>query len=331
MDAKLTGAVSGIQSGDAVTLIEIVWKLGGETEAAAQAAGRGWILTSYANRAALSAAMTAAGNPLPAGMTDSFITYGDPGIAAIAAFPSAGYALSSVNLVSGQTYTPAVRVTESRSGSGAYAGGWSAASPFIVWSVYDSFTDTDGTLLNNHISNTGHGWVKYLKSGAANAEEPGTAVIASGVLKMGDVTNWSSYYNGWTPPSANYTVQLVFTISTLGNSAGGVMGRVDPATGTFYGFQLMGQSAGNYYLFKNVNGVQTVLATGTISTPAVGNYTVALVMNGTSIVGKINGTVIASVTDASITAAGKAGIRGDWTGVAPAGITHIDSYMVFTN
>jgi hypothetical protein len=98
MNATLTGTVSGIGSGDSVNQLEIVWKSGAESEAAAMAAGRGVILTG----------------------------------ANATAFTAGGYSLSSTALVSGQTYTPAIRVTENMSGGGTQTGVWTSGTAFVA-------------------------------------------------------------------------------------------------------------------------------------------------------------------------------------------------------
>lgn len=105
MDVNFKGVVSGIQFGDAITKIEIVWKLGNETEAQAQAAGRAitWV----------------------AGVDD----------AKIAAYQTAnGQTITGINLPEG-AYIPAVRITESRSGAGAYVGPWTSGAQIAVGSA----------------------------------------------------------------------------------------------------------------------------------------------------------------------------------------------------
>ena len=99
MQATVTGVASGIQSGDAVTLIEIVWKLGGETEA--QAINNNRFVNLNNN-------------------TD------------INRFFGIGYILNSTYLILGQTYVPAARVTESRGGVGSFTGPWTEGSIFTV-------------------------------------------------------------------------------------------------------------------------------------------------------------------------------------------------------
>lgn len=122
MDALIKGVASGIESGDVITLIEIVWKLGGETEAAAQAAGRGVNLSSP---------------------TD------------IAAYQASGYALSSANLLANTSYTPSVRVTESRGGAGAYVGAWNDGSLFFTGVVAEFLGASVDTGFSAHTVGSG--------------------------------------------------------------------------------------------------------------------------------------------------------------------------------
>lgn len=154
MIATIKGIVSGIQSGDAITIIEVVWKLRTstgpdvyESSATAQTAGRGIILTSLADRTALSSALTLAGQTLNSGIVDANIVYGSAGQTALTAYWNAatpslagsGYSLTEGNggaaLINGSTYTPSVRVYESRNSgadAGPYTGGWVDQTPFTA-------------------------------------------------------------------------------------------------------------------------------------------------------------------------------------------------------
>lgn len=199
MNATINGSVSGIDAGDALTIVEVLWKLRTstgpdvfESESTAQTNGRGCIFTSYADRTALSAAMSAAGNPLSAGMTDSSIIYGSAGSSAITAFLGSGYAISSVYLVAGSTYTPVTRATESRGGSGVFMGGWTSFSPFTAPSNFgfvDTFTGSNGAAFDATI------WSAPFASTPA-AAAGFTANIQANSASISVAANSSTAYGG---------------------------------------------------------------------------------------------------------------------------------------
>jgi hypothetical protein len=90
--------VSGLGAGDSINKIEICWKLSGTDadEAAAMAAGRGVTWNSPADDAKIAAFQTTTGQNVDVG-----------------------------SLVLGAAYTPAIRITENKSGGGTQVGAWS--------------------------------------------------------------------------------------------------------------------------------------------------------------------------------------------------------------
>lgn len=192
--------------------------------------------------------------------------------------------------------------------------------------VSDTFTGVDGTLLSAHTADSGQTWTRYTHTGTAGADETGTGSLLSNMLRLGAGASWSAYYNNWVPATPDYTVKASMVITTAGNCNVTVLGRVDPASGTYYALGYSPTSAGPWYLYKHVAGAETVLATGMRAGVNGTTVTLELVMSGSSIVGKINGVTVNSSTDSSITAAGRAGLRGNQN-VDSTGLVSVDNFI----
>ena len=99
----------------------------------------------------------------------------------------------------------------------------------------------------------------------------------------------------------------------------GVVGRLDTANtnGTYY-YLRYEQTNLVWVLYKVVSGTWTWLGQSGTQTLSTGTtYRVALDMTGTSIRALVDGTQVVSVTDSSITAAGRGGIALGFHGSAP--------------
>ena len=117
------------------------------------------------------------------------------------------------------------------------------------------------------------------------------------------------YYCSPSPANANYDVQLDIVsenAASFTNGHGmGVMGRVSTSAATGY---ILYVDWHGLYLYKIVNGTYTSLGSYAFTAANNVTYTLKLEMRGTTIKGYLDGTERISVTDSSITAAGKAGI-----------------------
>ena len=163
----------------------------------------------------------------------------------------------------------------------------------------DTFTDTTGTLLENHTGSTGATWTKN------PAFSTGSAVITNANRIRGGATN-GIYYASGTPASADYDVEADLFVASVAGAAG-LLGRENTAAGTYY---LLDYETGStaWKLYAIVNG-STAASTSFSQTLTVGQtYHVRLAMRGSSITGYVNGTAVVSLTDSNITAAGKAGV-----------------------
>ena len=186
--------------------------------------------------------------------------------------------------------------------------------------VTDNFTESGGNvdLSASHTGETGADWSDHpsytgarLTLDATNDEvfaTGSTAAFASGV-----------------PGSPDYYVQGGFIArSNLALTNIGITGRMDTTANTMYGVRFnpdLGASGGQWQLFKVVSGTFTQLAVwepgAALTTGQI--YLVRLTMTGTTIAVSIDGTQRMSVTDSSITAAGRAGIRAGGTATATTG------------
>jgi hypothetical protein len=154
----------------------------------------------------------------------------------------------------------------------------------VNWTPFTSHTIDQGGPATNHPSESG-AW--YIYGGKALCRTPGLV-----------------YYDG-TPLSANYTVYAdVYILTSTGST--GVAGRISTTAQTYY-TAYFEKTTNKVVLAKRVNGAITTL--GVTSAVYSGYHYLELDMNGTTIRALVDGVQVLSVTDSSITAAGKGGIR----------------------
>lgn len=177
--------------------------------------------------------------------------------------------------------------------------------------VYDSFTDTNGTLLDSHIGELGASWTFHPGYNANKID------ITSNSLRNTDGNN-GCYYASGIPPSPNYSVSATLFANTVPGTTGGrgVAGRMNIAQDTLYAARYRSDLT-SWELYKNVNTAQTSLGTAGVTLIASTSYTIKLRMIGSSITMLVNGVpVIGPVVDTSITDTGRAGVRADNMGGA---------------
>jgi lysophospholipase L1-like esterase len=184
----------------------------------------------------------------------------------------------------------------------------------------DTFTGTNGVLLENHTGEVGATWAKH--GGFA-----GTFTIQANRI-------WSSsgeghYYASGVPSSANYDVTTtIYAASNDTFSMAGAMGRaVAGATNTSYtAFAIWNGTDTRVYLKRWVAGTGTDISNVVITTPTVGtSHTLTLRMSGSSISALWDGVVVLGpITDTNISAAGRAGVISNGIGSTTTG-WHIDT------
>jgi hypothetical protein len=126
----------------------------------------------------------------------------------------------------------------------------------------------------------------------------------------------------------------VFVATSLTNDLVGVTGRLDTtvANGTFYG-AVFDQLSHTWILYSVVNGTKVSLGSSATPAMAVGTtHRLALDMSGTAIRMLVDGSPVASVVNAAITAAGRAGFALGF-GAANTTVTdttgmHLDNFRV---
>ena len=192
----------------------------------------------------------------------------------------------------------------------------------------DAMAGTAAATLQSRAGEIGANWTKHPISTA-------DAVLTStNRVRKSGTTAAALYYASGMPASADYTVESDLYVATtnVASDAAGVVGRLDPnnTQGTYYlmRYEQAGQA---WSLFSVVNNSWSYLA-GAGQTLAQGQtYRMALDMKGSTIRMLVDGVQIASVTNSSITAAGKAGIMlggaGTTTDTDGTGY-HLDSFRV---
>ena len=169
--------------------------------------------------------------------------------------------------------------------------------------VNDTFTDSNGTLLQDHTGELGATWTKY-------PGYTGDATIDTNLLYGAGVNIFDTYYASGAPRSADYYVQatLVFKTSVVG-ARFGILGRADQTVSagndTYY-YVDYEQFTGVWTLYKIVAGVNISL--GTFAQNDGADHVARLDMVGTTIRLIIDTLEQVSVTDSAISAAGRAGL-----------------------
>ena len=186
--------------------------------------------------------------------------------------------------------------------------------------VTDTFTDTNGTNITSHTGETGATWTKH-----ASATNTGHPQISSNQLITTETAVNETYYASGTSVGADYTVSLDYTFNNSeNNEICGPGGRLSTSASTGY-FFIYFKNVNQARLYKYVSGTLTQIGSGVSFTPTNGaTYKLTLGLSGNSITGKLQrlsdsqflqsgGTFSASeancvsVTDSSITSAGRAG------------------------
>lgn len=87
--------------------------------------------------------------------------------------------------------------------------------------IHDTFTATDGTLLESHLGETGHGWIKNSSASHAGTQEvfnnraaPGNSFLLAGIPIAGDEYDLAA--DMYARSTISFTSQIVFQSSTTG-------------------------------------------------------------------------------------------------------------------
>lgn len=260
--------------------------------------------------------------PLTSGTTKVFveILVRPPGVSVGTAFPQNPFHVGFVRPGFSDHYYPPIPVDGNAIvvdlPLSADSLGWSAINTAVLRLIeypssgppptaflVDALTDTDGTPLTSHSPTVGSTWV----GGDTSMQ------CHSNGAYMHSAGSFQQYANNATPPSADYTVEADITVYTAGSGGGlGVLGRNSTAGGYDCYFWSYYKDAGEWRLIvKSPSSFYATLGTFVDSFADGETKHLALGMSGTTITGSVNGSVVVSVTNSDLSAAGFAGIWGE--------------------
>lgn len=167
----------------------------------------------------------------------------------------------------------------------------------------DTFTDTDGVQLQSHAPATGTGWTRlWGSSGTLDLVITSNQCVQEEVLNNGVMYTADATY-----PSADYEVTFTLVgIVALNDRPWYVMVRLQDQE-NMYAVRLEA-TATESSLYKKVSGTWTAL--GSLFTKPANGSVCKLEIIGTTLKFYDDGVQIASATDSSLSAAGKAGLGG---------------------
>lgn len=165
--------------------------------------------------------------------------------------------------------------------------------------VRDTFTGANGTFLESHAPDAGGAWTRVQGNGL---------LLRNNELTPDKSVGNDVYLNGAVPPAAEYVIGI--TASFIAINSDNYVELYGRITGTS-GYAVHIDARQNYQIVRYNGGTPTVLASG--STTALVNGISAdneIVFYVTDAAKRliVNGTVVATVTDNTITAAGRVGL-----------------------
>ena len=172
----------------------------------------------------------------------------------------------------------------------------------------DTFTETIGSpALSSHTPDTGDSWTQLINIGdttlgVASATDRCTKTAGGGGL--GDGAAWTA---DATYSSADYEVAYTVAVLESGDDPFWLLARVQDSN-NFYAAHF---NRDEHRIYKKVGGTWTALTSLTsfnTSLLSVVQDRFSLIVEGTTIDLRLNGTLIATATDSAISAAGKAGV-----------------------
>jgi hypothetical protein len=183
--------------------------------------------------------------------------------------------------------------------SGFADSGVGTAAYTVVMPPLDTFTGMAGTNLTDHTSDSGHTWTAKGASSVVELDGSGNAVASNEPGSTGAI-----YFISWTPPSADYYVQLTATSTDKSLQ---VICRGTGTTGLVNGY-LGGynHTATQLWVRRYLSSSATTI--GTFSTTISANDEIRLTCTGDNIELSLNGDPKITATNSDVTAAGSAGL-----------------------
>jgi hypothetical protein len=185
--------------------------------------------------------------------------------------------------------------------------------------VSDPLTDTNGTALSAHAFPGGYSWTQDLATS-------GDITINSNRINTIASSGGAVFYSATAiPSSADYTVRAVLDWSPGGSTQFvDLIGRESHVgVGDRY-YARFNPAVPRWELTKSVSGTDTVI--GTWNTGGATPTTVELVMSGTTISFKADGTTQISVTDSAVSAIGRGGLGYPSSAASSTAIPQITTF-----
>jgi hypothetical protein len=182
--------------------------------------------------------------------------------------------------------------------------------------VTDSFTGTDGTLLQSHVGETGATWTKH----------PNYAADLKILTNRVWGPEWALYLASGIPSSSEYDVSATITVKSNAGATG-VVGRADAGPGdSFY----MGRYNASTGAWELVSCTPNCAVLGSFAQTLTVGQTYALKLEIRNAQKKlyVDGVQRASSIDNGITAVGRAGIRQGPLSASTTTGYHVDNFSV---
>ncbi len=190
------------------------------------------------------------------------------------------------------------------------------AKTFAATTIFSDSFGGSSTLLSSHTPNVGTSWSLLVNNGMTISvwnSTPGYVSVTSNASAAGSIYTADATYS-----TADYEIfaDAVFSAGAS-NYPRSLILRAQDANNMY----LLRTTNSTMTIYKRVSGTWTSLGSGSISITdnLVSPYYIATLgfsVTGTTLVGKLNGVTKVTVTDSSISAAGKAGIGLGATAVA---------------
>jgi hypothetical protein len=182
----------------------------------------------------------------------------------------------------------------------------------------ETFTVTSDTALSSRTSDSGHTWTLH-----PNTSSGSILVDASTDTARATTTAASIYYSSATPTNADYDTQADLVVKTVAGITG-VCARLSTSATTYYTL-LYYQTNGRWEIYKAVSGTSTLLGFSSQTLTDGASYTFRLECIGTAIKAYVGGTQVISVTDSSVTAAGRPGVVTQLVSATDTTGMHLDN------
>lgn len=195
--------------------------------------------------------------------------------------------------------------------------------------VTDTFTGSDGTLLQNHVGEVGATWVQFPGFDSDFTLTNGRIWGRAG----SDPTNVDAVYTAsGTPPTNEYNVlaDLYATLPGDGYNDGmtGVVARADAASQSFYWARLYNYRWRIGKCLPSPNYCTELATSGVVTVTPGQTYGMRFEVRNAAKKLYVDGVLMASTTDNSLTATGRAGVTQAQSDASPSTKFNLDNFSV---